>query len=284
MLLVRSLGGSVMEQAAGLLHDAAHTAFSHVADIVLSRRDESSHDDELRRLLSHSDVGPILARYGIKIDSIQDANSLPLLLPQLPDLSADRIDYTLRDLQLAGLIANRDAKQFVAALEINAGRIVVNGPGLGLWFARKYHQEVVQFFMDPLELYANAHLAAAIKLALERGVIQRSSLFLRDDELLSALNRDVEIRGLIAVLRAGIRVVEDDRLFDYHVFSKARIVDPWVRVDGGAIKRSSELSDEVQALHTDVLRRTRTGSFVRLVQEAAGDHQDEGAARSCEIS
>jgi len=34
MCLVRSLGGSLQEQAAALLHDVSHTAFSHVIDLV----------------------------------------------------------------------------------------------------------------------------------------------------------------------------------------------------------------------------------------------------------
>ncbi|HEY0175824.1 MAG TPA: HD domain-containing protein, partial [Pedobacter sp.] len=34
MLLIRMLGGTELEQIAGLLHDISHTAFSHVGDYV----------------------------------------------------------------------------------------------------------------------------------------------------------------------------------------------------------------------------------------------------------
>src|SRR5438552_18945322 len=45
MLLTRMLGGTVMEQAAGLLQDVSHTAFSHTVDYVFKDRKEEFHEN-----------------------------------------------------------------------------------------------------------------------------------------------------------------------------------------------------------------------------------------------
>jgi len=46
MWLVRTLGGSLQEQIAALLHDVSHTAFSHVIDYVYQDHQGQSYHEE----------------------------------------------------------------------------------------------------------------------------------------------------------------------------------------------------------------------------------------------
>jgi HD superfamily phosphohydrolase len=51
--LVQRAGGSVWEQAAALLHDVSHTAFSHVADFVFGGS-RSYHEEKRREWMAQS--------------------------------------------------------------------------------------------------------------------------------------------------------------------------------------------------------------------------------------
>src|SRR5215472_6481533 len=96
MLLIRMLGGSLEEQIAGLLHDVSHTAFSHVADQVFQRLADDYHEQHFQRLVLRSDIPVVLERHGISLGEIFEMERWSLLDQPLPDLCADRIDYTLR--------------------------------------------------------------------------------------------------------------------------------------------------------------------------------------------
>jgi uncharacterized protein len=98
MILLRILGASLEEQIAGLLHDVPHTAFSHVIDFVFKDDNHEYHEKYRSEIVLNSEIPEILTRHGIDIDRILDDTQHTLLERKLPDLCADRIDYTLRDM------------------------------------------------------------------------------------------------------------------------------------------------------------------------------------------
>ena len=113
MLLVKKLGGSVEEQIAGLLHDVSHTAFSHVVDYVFDNRNESYHEEIFSSVVKHSEIPAILAKYGYTYEEILlDDSKWTLLERSAPELCADRVDYTLRDMYTYGYISLEEAHSF----------------------------------------------------------------------------------------------------------------------------------------------------------------------------
>ena len=97
MLLLHKLGASVEEQVAGLLHDVPHTAFSHVIDFVFRTEKHNFHELHHERVIMGSEIQGILDKHGFDVKRILDEHKFPLLEKDLPDLCADRVDYTLRD-------------------------------------------------------------------------------------------------------------------------------------------------------------------------------------------
>jgi HD superfamily phosphohydrolase len=90
------LGGSELEQIAGLLHDISHTAFSHVGDYVFDNTDEDYHEKVFAEVLCKSEVPDVLLSYGYNVNQIL-YGIFDILEQPLPSLCADRLDYTLRD-------------------------------------------------------------------------------------------------------------------------------------------------------------------------------------------
>jgi HD superfamily phosphohydrolase len=267
MLLIRLLGGSIQEQVAGLLHDISHTAFSHVVDYVFERREEDFHEQHFQRRLLRSDVPAILHRYAVSLDDILPLERWSILEQHLPDLCADRVDYTLRDLLRANLIQRSEVVQFLAALRIHRGQMVCQDLEAAVWFIQSYSRMLEELFMHPLELYAGAQLAKILKIALENGILQIEDLFLQDHDILTRLqaSQQPEIIRYLALLRPGLQVIEDEGHFDVQMCMKPRIIDPLVLTEHGQIARCSQLDPQVKPLLEQMRRRSAKTIYLRAL-------------------
>ena len=98
-LLLKRYGASLEEQIAGLIHDVSHGTFSHCLDYVFaegSQKEQTHQDNIFEAFVKTTDIPDILQKYGLAIDYIIDDTHFPLKETNLPDLCADRIDYSLR--------------------------------------------------------------------------------------------------------------------------------------------------------------------------------------------
>ena len=76
MMLVRSLGASLEEQVASLLHDASHTSFSHIVDWVIGNPKREDFQDKRHRVyLINSSLASILEEGGFSPQGLADYHS-----------------------------------------------------------------------------------------------------------------------------------------------------------------------------------------------------------------
>lgn len=268
MYLIRLMGGSLEEQIAGLLHDISHTAFSHVVDQVVFNEKETFHEEHKDWLVNTSGIPKVLQEYRLDAAQIFDEHNWKILEQPAPDLCADRVDYTLRDLLRAGRISTQAIHDFVSALAFKNNKMVVANATQAAWFAEQYYHEVADLFMAPVEIYANHHMAAIIREAIRKNILHLRDMLLDDDEGIIrkiAQSGDVQLTAQLSSLEKGIKVVSDALTFDYQGKAKARIVDPLVATHDGQYVRCSELVPEITGFHRDVETRARTGIFVRRV-------------------
>jgi HD superfamily phosphohydrolase len=266
MLGIRRAGGSLEEQVAGLLHDVSHTAFSHVIDHVIDNTNEDFHEQRKRQWIARTEVPGVLSAFELDVASLLDNELWPLLDRPLPELCMDRIDYTLRDLLHCERINEPEAATFVDSMQTHGGRVIVNGLAQALWFVQRYHEEVTDLFMDPVECYANASMGQAIRIALQQGVLTDEDLFEEDEQLLRRL-RSVGLPNVtetLGRLQPPLLVSESPEPTEaaVHVRHKYRVVDPVVRVRPGVMARCSELDASVGELHDQVRERARRGSWL----------------------
>src|SRR3989344_2208425 len=98
-LLLKMYQAPIEEQIAGLIHDVSHSAFSHCIDYVLDAGSETEHshqDNVFDDYVRQSEIPGILEKYHFDLEYILDDRNFPLKERDLPDLCADRIDYSLR--------------------------------------------------------------------------------------------------------------------------------------------------------------------------------------------
>lgn len=182
--LVRKLGGSVAEQIAALLHDVSHTAFSHVTDYVFKNAAEDYHETIFDELINQSEIPAILKSFGFAPSILTD-DSYTLLEVPLPDLCADRLDYTLRDLFYDGRISTDEIQHFLDSLSVYQHKIVVHSAEMADWITKQYEVLNDDYFRKKSHVYANIRFAELVKAALTKGVIKPQDLLGDDFQLIA---------------------------------------------------------------------------------------------------
>ena len=113
-LLLKRYGAPLEEQIAGLIHDISHPVFSHAGDYYFSSgsgAEQKHQDNSFEGYIKNSSLPEILVKYNFDLEYILDDKNFPLKENELPDLCADRIDYSLRDM-LAYKIINKDGAEY----------------------------------------------------------------------------------------------------------------------------------------------------------------------------
>ncbi|WP_237979779.1 HD domain-containing protein [Bacillus thuringiensis] len=267
MLLIKKLGGSVEEQIAGLLHDVSHTAFSHVIDYVFDNENESYHEEIFSSVVKNSEIPAILAKYGYNYEDILlDDSNWTLLERSAPELCADRVDYTLRDMYTYEYISLEEVHRFLEDVVAVDGKMVLQSIEVTEWFTETYYKEVIDFFMKPLNIYGNDMLAKTLKLALHKRVIHADDFLLEDYELIVKLQQcnDPEVHALLSKVHPNVKVKEDKNDYDLYQKNKVRLIDPPLLREGEVV-RSSIVSEKIKQVSEIAYEKAVRGMYVKVI-------------------
>ncbi|HHT7225782.1 MULTISPECIES: HD domain-containing protein [Bacillus cereus group] len=267
MLLIKKLGGSVEEQIAGLLHDVSHTAFSHVIDYVFDNENESYHEEIFSSVVKNSEIPAILAKHGYNYEDILlDDSKWTLLERSAPELCADRVDYTLRDMYTYGYISLEEVHSFLEDVIEVEGKMVLQNIEIAEWFTETYYKEVIDFFMEPMNIYGNDMLAKTLKVALHKRIIHADDFLLEDDELISKLQQcnDPEVEALLSKVHPNVKVKEDRNDYDLHQKNKVRLIDPPLLREEEVIP-ASVVSENIRQMRDIAYEKAVRGMYVKLL-------------------
>lgn len=201
-LLLRRMGAAHTEQIAGLLHDISHTAFSHVVDVLFPSPEHDFHEDHKAAFLRRADLRDALERHAMTPEDFDDDERFGLLEQPLPALCADRIDYFLRDGLTSGMVSTSFAAAFLSSLAVHQGRLVSTDRAVAGEAARLFAEVDRELWSSVRDRHIYAHFSAALKIALDRGVLVVADLFEDDLYVIQALERSAlpEIERLLETM------------------------------------------------------------------------------------
>lgn len=269
MLLIKKLGGSIEEQIAGLLHDVSHSAFSHVVDYALDYKDEDYHEKIYDQVIENSHIPQILSKHGYNYkDILGNDEKYKLLEEKAPHLCADRIDYTLRDMYAYKSISKEDITKFLNSLIVLDNMIVIENIEIAKWFVNLYNKEVMEYFMNPLNVYGYNLLANAIKIALKSNILSLDDLLKTDDEVMYILksSENKEIQNLLYKLKYNVILKEDKNDYDIYQSFKPRLIDPKVYINNN-IYKVSDICEDIKKLNEKAYKRIKEGMYIKIISK-----------------
>jgi HD superfamily phosphohydrolase len=249
MLLVRRLGAGLEQQAAALLHDVSHTAFSHVIDYVFDGHDSQDyHDLHKGDFVATTDLPRLLAQHGydwcdfVCLDDAAMARRYPLLEQPSPDLCADRLDYFLRDSHDLGLASQQQVRRVLRHLRVHQDRIVVNDLRTARWMGETFIAADRASWANFREVGLYELAAQAIRRALAIGELSEQDLWGTDQPAWQKLleSRDEQIQRLTGLVAPSTRFAWDEAQPTFRVSTKLRTIDPLV-LNNRSLHRLSEI-------------------------------------------
>lgn len=266
MILLGKLGADIKEQAAGLIHDVAHTAFSHVVDYVYGReRGQDFHEKYAGEFIKKTDLPHILKKHGFDWQELLDEKKFKMLEQPIPELCADRMDYFLRDGLLMKQIDQQFINDFIKNLEFYRNRFALKSQDIARRGAEIYLRMGDLFWGNPMQSTLFHILSRAIKIGLDEGLVNKNDLFTVDRELLAKLQNgnNEKINEQLSFIRPGISAEQVGHDWDFHIFTKTRYIDPPIKFRRG-IKRLSEVDRQYKLLLHDFINARKDGYKIKI--------------------
>lgn len=251
--LLNKFGATPEEQVAGLLHDTPHTAFSHVADVVFPNDTHNFHEQFEEKIILNSEIPAILNKHKMNVGKILDKRNFHLLEIDLPDLSADRIDYFLRDTRVESLFPDTLVDLFLGGMQVRDSRFYFKDSALARLYALLFMDAGKFIWLDPDSHGSYGVLGGALKKALVIKLISMEDLFKTDDAVLDILKKsnDKFIKECLVKLTPKKHFIYASKSeATFWGPNKPRAVDPLVEIKGGLV-RISEIYPELTRIIED---------------------------------
>lgn len=246
-LLLRRFQAPLDEQVAGLIHDVSHTVFSHCIDYVASINSGGEQDYQDRTFNSFvraSEIPEILTRHGISLDRILDDHHFPLKETELPDLCADRIDYSLRSAWHYRTRTPGELTAILSTFRARSGKWYFENREDASEFAHLFRELNTTYWASKENAEMFVTVGRAVGYALERSYLHRTDLYGKDNDVLTvmrtAANTDQQLALLLERMDDPEPCIADPDQYNERVLCKSRIVDPLFMKDGNLVRLSSE--------------------------------------------
>ncbi|MFC1697713.1 HD domain-containing protein [Nanoarchaeota archaeon] len=270
MILLKIMGASIEEQIAGLIHDIPHTAFSHTIDFVFKNENHDYHEQFHEKLILNSEIPEILIKHGYDVKYFLDEKNFPLLEKSIPDLCADRIDYTLRD--AFELLENKEnikeyVKEYIDNLMIYNNEFIFKNKEIAKKFAEDYLKFDDLSWANPIDVAIYQVMADAIKIALNENILNQDDIFSDDDFVYDKLknSNNKSILEKLNMLNKNFKVKVDKNDPDIIGKSKLRNIDP-KSYNNGDVKRASEFYPDYKEKLEEHNKKVLEGYHIKIIK------------------
>ena len=241
----------------GLFHDIATPAFKHCIDFLNGDYEKQESTEELtEKIISESkEIMRLLKRDGIKIEEVSDYHMYPIADNDTPQLSSDRLEYTLSN----GLGARKgiwnldEIKEIYQNIEVQKNEEGIEELGfkdkrLAEKFVKSMSELSSSYITNETKLTMQ-FLADIIKKMNEKGIIPKSDLYkLSEEKIINKIENCQydNISNCFKMWKNAIKINESDvSVNDKYCMSikaKIRYIVPLVR-DEDKFIRINQISD-----------------------------------------
>lgn len=249
-LLLRKYNVPFEEQIAGLIHDVSHSAFSHCIDYILEAGSEKEHSHQDRlfdSFVRKTEIPKIIKKHGFDLEYILNDENFPLKERDLPDLCADRIDYSLKTAVIFGELNDQGKKHLLDNLIVKKS----NWGFRNFESAKKFGQLFLKLNREYYASFRSAVMFRAVgdffRYAMQKGYVSDNDLYTTDKMVLKKtqkfLEKDERLKLLWQRMNNKIKISNSPANYDAQVYCKSRVVDPLFLSDG-KLKRVSEIEKD----------------------------------------
>lgn len=246
-LLLRKYGAPLKEQIAGLIHDVSHSAFSHCIDYVLDSGSEKEHnhqDNLFDTYIRKTEIPEIIKKHGFNLEYILDDKNFPLKEKNLPDLCADRIDYSLKTAVIFGELDDSDKKYLLDNLTTENNNWVFKDFESAKRYAELFLNLNTDYYAGLASAIMFRTVGDCLRYALQKEYILEDDLYTNDKLVVEKIegfwDKDEKLKVLFDRMNNKVKIINDPNNYDASVFCKSRVVDPLFK-QGQEIKRVSEI-------------------------------------------
>jgi HD superfamily phosphohydrolase len=262
-LLLRKYGGSLEEQIAGLIHDISHYAFSHAIDYILKEGDIDKQDLQDRskeRFLEKSNIPEILGKYGYDSKYIANEENFSLLENSLPDICADRIEYSIRDIILFLEEGRIKTSKVLSHLKVKDNNTwYFDNVDISYEYAKYFKDLNDNFYAGFKSAIMFKSIKDFVKYALEKEYICTEDLEEYDqyvlDKCLKYVEKDKLLKKYWERMNNSEMFYEDKDNYEEIVYCKSRVVDPICLVNDEMKKVSEVYKDWGKIVKEDSIPR-----------------------------
>lgn len=258
-LLLKKFQAPLIEQVAGLIHDLSHAAFSHCVDYVLEEGSQKHHDHQdniFKAFVLKTKVPKILKKYDYNVDYILDETNFPLKERNLPDLCADRIDYFLRTALIVRVMDKKLVNNLINSLFIENNYWVFQSYHWAKKYALKFKEMNDDFYSGMPSACMFATVGDLLRYGLKKKYINKKDLYTTDKIVLKKikkyLKKDKKLNILWQRMNNKIKVKNNKKNFDLHVFVKSRSVDPLFKKGNKTLRLSDQYKKWKKVLKKDL--------------------------------
>ncbi len=237
-LIVWHFTQSPAQALAGLFHDIATPAFSHVVDFLRGDHltQESTEEGTTELIDGSPEIQSVLRSLGLATSDVCDYHRYPVADNDAPRLSADRLEYTLGNLVqfgFAGLKTVRSLYEdlFVGENEDGAPELTFRSGEKAIAFAQGALR-CAEVYVSDEDRFAMQMLAELLRDALRKGVLTERDLYTTEPEVLARLQADGAFARRWETFRSYREILTADQPGtggDWRVIpAKKRRIDPLI--------------------------------------------------------
>lgn len=276
--LTRKYGAPLDEQIAALLHDVSHTVFSHVGDVLFKSNHKTGADayqDTIHEwYLEQVGIGDMLGEYGHELACSSASKAQQRCFEQaLPDLCADRIEYTISGGFLDGLITQEEIDQLLQELHFEDGQWFFTDEAMAQKFGYISLRLCESRWGSAWGLFIDYHAAAVLQRALDLDIISLHDIHFSDDVIvwnaLQACNDAYINRMLQAIMTCPVHFDGDG---DTHCAGRFTGTDPLVKHKEQCV-RLSVLDGAYRDAYLRVRSLVRNGYYITLHALSQAGHE-----------